>query len=77
MSLLTPDVVVSIFIGFNNFTFGDVIMFSCLSEYELIGSEELKCGEHGNWSDKTPHCKLKHCAEDTSHISNGYVMWFE
>ncbi|XP_058494551.1 complement factor H like 4 [Solea solea] len=53
-------------------TFGNVVRFSCKNRNEvLIGSQEIYCNEHGEWSDDKPKCEELKCFVPV--IQNGFV----
>ncbi|XP_065195313.1 sushi, von Willebrand factor type A, EGF and pentraxin domain-containing protein 1-like [Sycon ciliatum] len=38
-------------------SYGDQVLYSCLSGFSLNGSESRTCTEYGNWSASAPHCE--------------------
>nr|XP_043900780.1 complement factor H-like [Solea senegalensis] len=54
-------------------TFGNVVRFSCKNRNEvLIGTQEIYCNEHGEWSDDKPKCEEIKCSVPV--IENGFVQ---
>lgn len=54
---------------------GDVLRFTCLENYEIVGKEEITCFSSGNWSTGRPLCKPLnvHC-ELPPDIPHGVVI---
>eukprot|EP00795_Rhopilema_esculentum_P010946 gene10946-19781_t len=50
---------------------GHIIVFHCLSPYEIIGNPKLVCLENGSWSHKPPTCKLAFCRESKAKKPDG------
>ncbi|XP_075034138.1 beta-2-glycoprotein 1 [Mixophyes fleayi] len=51
----------------------DVVTYSCLLNYALLGNENVTCGENGTWSD-VPECRDVKCQRPTE-ILYGYMSF--
>ena len=52
--------------------YGDIIDFSCLPGFKLIGANSSFCNSTGQWSKESPSCQIKDCGNLTDPI-NGTV----
>jgi len=52
--------------------YGDIIDFSCLPGFKLIGEDSSFCNSTGQWSKESPSCQIKDCGNLTDPI-NGTV----
>ena len=48
---------------------GDTAHYTCLPDYELVGANNLTCGDDGQWSADLPVCRRKHIYNGTSIMS--------
>ncbi|XP_013400283.2 sushi, von Willebrand factor type A, EGF and pentraxin domain-containing protein 1 [Lingula anatina] len=44
-----------------DYTFGNVVSFSCDPDYKLVGAPQVRCTASGRWDDRTPTCELITC----------------
>ena len=42
--------------SYDNFSNGEIVMFTCNDKYRLIGANTVTCGDFGVWSASPPTC---------------------
>ena len=47
----------------NVFTYEDQLVYSCIDEYSLVGSQVITCQSNGYWSDTLPSCVYIDCPD--------------
>ncbi|XP_073447245.1 sushi, von Willebrand factor type A, EGF and pentraxin domain-containing protein 1 isoform X2 [Aquarana catesbeiana] len=68
---LPPIVKDAIFKG-KEFTFGNLVTYTCKEGYTLVGPETISCLSSGKWSDSIPQCMAVSCDEppNVNHASS-------
>eukprot|EP00051_Salpingoeca_urceolata_P017103 m.230791 g.230791 ORF g.230791 m.230791 type:complete len:2290 (-) comp18860_c1_seq4:608-7477(-) len=61
-------------VNFASLVYQSVATYSCVTGYELVGTQQRTCQAAGTWTSSVPSCQRRACHGTTESVSNGNVQ---